>query len=106
MFVKILNGSWTTWIFSFAVVLSLLYFGIAALYGSLFTENTEAAFANYRLWESAGFVMTYAYQNSIQTAYKLYICLAFLGVGMIGYTAVEIMEKRKQGPKAAISGKA
>lgn len=76
---------------------------INALYGALFTDNTEAAFANYRLWESAGFVMTYAYQNSLKTAYKLYVCLAFLGTGMIGYAFVEIMERRKQSHKADIT---
>ncbi|KAL8590617.1 hypothetical protein ACOMHN_011053 [Nucella lapillus] len=76
---------------------------INALYGALFTDNTEAAFANYRLWESAGFVMTYAYQNSLKTAYKLYVCLAFLGIGMLGYAVVEITEKRKQSHKADIT---
>ncbi|XP_076469835.1 UNC93-like protein isoform X2 [Babylonia areolata] len=76
---------------------------INALYGALFTENTEAAFANYRLWESTGFVMTYAYQNSLKTAYKLYICLAFLVTGMLGYAIVEITEKRKQSKKAEIT---
>jgi hypothetical protein len=75
----------------------------AALYGALFTEHTEAAFANYRLWESAGFVMTYAYQNSLQTAHKLYVCLAFLGIGMLCYSVVEIMEKRKQRNQAEIT---
>lgn len=74
------------------------YFSIlshAALYGSLFTESTEAAFANYRLWESVGFVMTYAYNGYLRTNIKLYICIGFLVSGMLGYSVVEITERRK-----------
>ncbi|XP_076438558.1 UNC93-like protein [Babylonia areolata] len=82
---------------------------INALYGALFTENTEAAFANYRLWESGGFVMTYAYQNSIKTEFKIYICLFFIVSGMVGYALVEIKERKKlrpppETPNAAIEG--
>ena len=76
---------------------------LSALYGSLFTENTEAAFANYRLWESTGFVITYGYQSSIKTQIKLIICLVFLFVGMGGYSVVEIMERRKQSKKLEIT---
>ncbi|KAK7115237.1 UNC93-like protein [Littorina saxatilis] len=76
---------------------------INALYGALFTDNTEAAFANYRLWESIGFAATYLYQNSLRTKYKLYICLAFLATGMVGYAIVEVMERRKKSRKAAIT---
>ena len=74
-----------------------------ALYGALFTENTEAAFANYRLWESIGFVMTYAYQNSIKTQIKIIVCLVFLVLGMAGYTVVEILERKKLCKKAEIT---
>ncbi|XP_070201072.1 protein unc-93 homolog A-like isoform X2 [Littorina saxatilis] len=70
-----------------------------ALYGALFTENTEAAFANYRLWESLGFLMTYLYQAHIRTKVKLYICMYFLIAGIIGYAIVEVLENKK--PKKA-----
>lgn len=76
---------------------------VAALYGALFTENTEAAFANYRLWESMGFMMTYAYNNYPCTNIKLYVCLGFLGAGMLGYTAVEIKERNKKQEKEDIT---
>ncbi|KAK7500311.1 hypothetical protein BaRGS_00008534 [Batillaria attramentaria] len=78
---------------------------INALYGSLFTANTEAAFANYKLWESVGFVMPYAYNDYkyMCTYKKLYVSLAFLGTGILGYTAVEVMEKRKRGRSADIT---
>ncbi|KAJ8302902.1 hypothetical protein KUTeg_019298 [Tegillarca granosa] len=59
---------------------------INALYGYLFTNSTEAGFANYRLWESTGFIIAFAYSDFLPTKIKLYICLSTLMVGMIGYT--------------------
>ena len=35
---------------------------INALYGVLFYSQEEAAFSNYRLWESLGFVISFATQ--------------------------------------------
>lgn len=79
---------------------------INALYGALFTENTEAAFANYRLWESVGFVATYAYNDRLCTSKKLYVCLAFLGTGILGYGTVEVMERKKQSKEVSITAAA
>ena len=76
---------------------------LLALYGALFTENIAAAFANYRLWESIGFVMTYGYQNSMKTKKKVYVCMAFLISGMLGYAIVEFMERKKQRKKSRIT---
>lgn len=67
---------------------------INALYGYLFSDNSEAAFANYRLWESVGFIITFAYGNFLCTDVKLYICIGFLVLGMVGYVAVEIFHRR------------
>ena len=33
----------------------------SALYGVLFPNKAEAAFSNYRLWESVGFVVAFSY---------------------------------------------
>lgn len=63
---------------------------INALYGFLFTKDSEAAFANYRLWESLGFIIAFACQNFLCTNVKIYIALAFLVVGMWEYMQVEI----------------
>uniref|UniRef100_A0A8C8JB15 Uncharacterized protein n=1 Tax=Oncorhynchus tshawytscha TaxID=74940 RepID=A0A8C8JB15_ONCTS len=38
---------------------------IKAFYGVLFYDQKEVAFANYRLWESVGFVVLYALRNVI-----------------------------------------
>jgi len=64
-----------------------------AFYGMLFLNNKEAAFSNYRLWESVGFVIAFAYQNFVGVAVKLYVLLVLLPVGYICYMIVEIIEK-------------
>ncbi|XP_078617627.1 uncharacterized protein LOC144885578 [Branchiostoma floridae x Branchiostoma japonicum] len=42
---------------------------INALYGYLFRKNQEAGFSNYRLWESLGFVVAFAYSNFLCALY-------------------------------------
>ncbi|XP_036318700.1 UNC93-like protein [Rhagoletis pomonella] len=69
---------------------------INGLYGLLFRRNKEAAFSNYRLWESAGFVIAYAYATTLCARMKLYVLLAVLALGCVGYTIVEILYRRKQ----------
>ena len=68
---------------------------ISALYGCLFKNHQEAAFANYRLFESIGFLVAFAYANSLTTEEKLYIVLTFLILGMIGYVVCEVLDKKK-----------
>ena len=60
------------------------------LYGTLFRRNKEAAFSNYRLWESLGFVIAFAYSKSLCVDVKLYIMIVVLVIGMIGYILVEL----------------
>jgi hypothetical protein len=40
---------------------------INALYGSVFASNEEAAFSNYKLWESSGFLFSFLSQDSSRT---------------------------------------
>ena len=70
-----------------------------ALYGYLFTKAPEAAFTNYRLWESIGFLIALLYSDFICTNIKLYICICFLVVGMVCYSIVEVMDRLRQTPK-------
>lgn len=65
------------------------------LYGLLFRRNKEAAFSNYRLWESAGFVIAYAYSTTLCARMKLYVLFGNLVLGVIGYIIVEIRHRRK-----------
>ncbi|XP_014290351.1 UNC93-like protein isoform X2 [Halyomorpha halys] len=69
---------------------------VNGLYGTLFRRNKEAAFSNYRLWESAGFVIAYAYSTHLCARMKLYVMLAVLIIGVAGYCIVEILHKRKK----------
>jgi len=87
---------------------------VPGIYGTLFRRNKEAAFSNYRLWESTGFVIAYAYSTHLCARMKLYVMLAVLIVGFAGYVGVEIVHKRKamrrkklaEDPKAAAAAAA
>ncbi|XP_063925816.1 UNC93-like protein [Zophobas morio] len=68
---------------------------VNGLYGTLFRRNKEPAFSNYRLWESAGFVIAYAYSTHLCARMKLYVQLTILLVGFFMYTIVEIHHMRK-----------
>jgi len=68
---------------------------INALYGVLFASEEEAAFSNYRLWESFGFLIAFITQASGVCVFpKMIVALCSLGLGMIGYFAVELVERR------------
>ncbi|KAJ7342199.1 hypothetical protein JRQ81_009647 [Phrynocephalus forsythii] len=65
-----------------------------ALYSVLFEKHTEAAFANYRLWESMGYVIAYGYNTFLCVYIKLYIVLAVLVVAMVLYGILEYLESK------------
>ncbi|CAF2035479.1 unnamed protein product [Rotaria magnacalcarata] len=69
---------------------------INAFYGVLFSNNDEAAFSNYRLWESIGFVIFYIITPYIRIRIALIILLIFLTLGMIGYGLTEYLWKIKK----------
>ncbi|XP_026174996.1 protein unc-93 homolog A [Mastacembelus armatus] len=69
-----------------------------ALYGILFPREKEAAFANYRMWESLGFVIAFAYSTFLCLEYKLYILLAVLLLTSITYPIVEYHEHKHPTP--------
>lgn len=68
---------------------------INGLYGALFRRNKEAAFSNYRLWESLGFVIAYSYSTALCARMKLYVVMSVLGLGAFCYICVEIRQLRK-----------
>ncbi len=68
---------------------------INAFYGVLFVENDEAAFSNYRLWESIGFVLFYIITPYIRIRIALIILLIFLTTGLAGYGLTEYRWKMK-----------
>uniref|UniRef100_A0A667GMW8 Protein unc-93 homolog A n=1 Tax=Lynx canadensis TaxID=61383 RepID=A0A667GMW8_LYNCA len=72
-----------------------------ALYGVLFEKDKEAAFANYRLWESLGFVIAFGYSTFLCVNVKLYILLGVLSLAMLAYGTVEYLEAKKAARPAA-----
>ncbi|XP_068088006.1 protein unc-93 homolog A-like isoform X2 [Hyperolius riggenbachi] len=64
-----------------------------SLYGVLFDDHKEAGFANYRLWESLGFVVAYGYNTFLCVSVKLYILLSVLFLGITLFAVVEYREK-------------
>ncbi|XP_067930678.1 protein unc-93 homolog A-like [Watersipora subatra] len=76
---------------------------INALYGVLFKDSHEAAFSNYRLWESIGFIIAFGYQSRLCLPIKAYILLAFLGLGIMGYSIVEWQERRNKTNKMNVN---
>ena len=63
--------------------------------GILFPSREEAAYSNFRLWESLGFIIAYAYSSFICAFIKVYILLAMLLIGMTCYLVVEWEEHKK-----------
>ena len=69
---------------------------INALYGVLFASDEEAAFSNYRLWESMGFLLAFITQACGVCVFpKLILTIVFLSLGMGGYFVVEFLERKK-----------
>lgn len=68
---------------------------INSFYSVLFSENNEAAFSNYRLWESTGFVIFYIITPYIRIRLALIILINFLTIGMIGYGIIEYRLRKK-----------
>lgn len=79
---------------------------INALYGVLFKENAEAGFANYRLWESLGFTIAFAYAGHIGVAYKLAVLIGVLALGMAGYLVIEVRARQSGTGNVSIEYKA
>jgi MFS family permease len=66
------------------------------LFGVLYTNNQEAAFGAYRLWQSIGFVVSFSYSDALRDILdtKLYIMLSALCISMIGYIVMELVRKK------------
>lgn len=78
------------------ILLQLCIRIVVALYGVLFKDNGEAAFSNYRVWESFGFIFAFGYQSHLCLNIKAYILVSVLGLGLIGYGIVEYIEWKKR----------
>uniref|UniRef100_A0A1B0ETI9 Uncharacterized protein n=2 Tax=Lutzomyia longipalpis TaxID=7200 RepID=A0A1B0ETI9_LUTLO len=77
----------------YALADAIMQTQLNGIYGAIFAQNKEAAFSNYRLWESIGFLMTYALSTTLCARFKLIGALGVLAVGVAGWTVVECREK-------------
>nr|CAD7408113.1 unnamed protein product [Timema cristinae] len=68
---------------------------INAMYGVLFPGQEEAAFSNFKLCTSIGYILTYSYSSYICTDVKLYIISTLMLVGVAGYLLVEWKERNR-----------
>lgn len=66
-----------------------------ALSGILFPGNEEAAFSNFRFLESIGSVVAYAISPLLCMHIKLWLLIALIVTGLLGYTLVEHLERRR-----------
>ena len=74
----------------------MIFCDFLAYYGYLFPDNSEAAFSNYRLWESLGFILAFGYGNFVRTDIKLYLTFTILLVGMFLYGVTEYLERQNR----------
>ena len=89
------NPSCASVCFTMWLTRETISFSFTALYGSIFISNSEAAFSNYRMWESFGFIIAFAYSSYLCTSVKLYVLTSVLVVGMVGYFATEVHNRRQ-----------
>lgn len=61
----------------------------------LFPTDTEAAFSNYKLFESLGFILAYVCSGLICITAKIYILIGCLIAGVTGYLVIEFLERRR-----------
>ena len=63
---------------------------ISAFYGSDF-KDTTAAFSNYKVWESTGFILAFASSSLLCTRIKIYSLFTILVMGICGYVLSEYL---------------
>ena len=74
----------------------ILGFLFKAIYGFVFPAEEEAAFSNYRLWQSFGFAISFAYSTYLYTSVKLYILAVVLITGIIGCSIIEYLKRNEK----------
>ncbi|CAK9301423.1 unnamed protein product [Gordionus sp. m RMFG-2023] len=68
---------------------------INGLYSSLFQNNPEPAFANHRLWESLGFIISFGYHDALCIKFKLIFMSVMLVLATISYIVLETRVKNR-----------
>ncbi|CAH1780446.1 unnamed protein product, partial [Owenia fusiformis] len=73
-----------------------LQIGITTSVGIMFMGNNEAAFANYKMWQSVGSAVTFIYSTFLCMYIKLYIMLTVIVVGTVCVLVLEVIYKRQK----------
>lgn len=71
---------------------------INSFYGVIFADVREPAFANYRLWESMGFILMFSIQSQLRVYVKIVALMLALALGTVGYLAIEFHVKNANKP--------
>ncbi|CAK1580490.1 unnamed protein product [Parnassius mnemosyne] len=67
---------------------------INSYYGVLFPGREEAAFANFRLWESVGYIVAYLISPHLRTSTKTYVLIVLMIIGVSLYFVVEYRDRK------------
>ncbi|XP_026327535.1 UNC93-like protein [Hyposmocoma kahamanoa] len=67
-----------------------------AFVGTLFPGQEEAAYANFRLWESVGYIIAYVISPYLRISEKTYLLLVMMFVGVFLFFIVEFKESRNR----------
>ncbi|XP_078611884.1 protein unc-93 homolog A-like [Branchiostoma floridae x Branchiostoma japonicum] len=83
------SGGW-------GVVRALWRIQLFAVLGTVFPSNHEAVFANAKMAGSIGKMLVFAYSSALCMDVKLYICMAVLALGTVGYGVFECKTRNKK----------
>lgn len=78
--------------FQFEIQIYVIRVVLSGFWVALSGDNLEAAFANYRFWESSGFAIGLILMRFTGIARFLHISLAMLLVGILAYLGVEFYD--------------
>ncbi|CAG5045202.1 unnamed protein product [Parnassius apollo] len=67
---------------------------IKSFYGVLFLGREEAAFSNFVLWESVGYIVAYIISPHLRASTKTYLLIALLIIGVSLYFVVEYRNRK------------
>ena len=90
---KCFNQSETISILS---VLAIWYSSVAAIIGSLFRTELEAAFSNMKMWNSVGLMAAFLYSDMLCTRLQVIINLVAWLLALLGYLAAESPMRRRR----------
>ncbi|XP_078575853.1 protein unc-93 homolog A-like [Branchiostoma floridae x Branchiostoma japonicum] len=90
------SGGW-------AVVRTVWRIQLFAVLGTMFPSNQEAVFANTKMAESIGSMLVFAYSAALCMDVKLYIYMAVLALGTVGFGVFECKTRNKKNQEADTS---